>query len=70
MKMYCDTNQFPALTFCGSRPKPCGVRGLSNHCHLRFDPKLGHGIYAIRCIPCAFVSCTSVLDKPWISVIP
>ena len=40
---------------------------MDNHYHLRFDPKLGHGICAILRIPCAFVSCTSMLDKPWIS---
>ena len=44
LKMYWDTNQFPTLKFCGSHPKPHGARGLSKHYHLRFDPKLGHGI--------------------------
>ena len=24
VKMYCDTNQFPALPFCGPHPKPHG----------------------------------------------
>ena len=65
--MYCDTNQFPALPFCGSHPKPHGARGLINHCNLRFDPKLDHGICAIRRIPCSCVACTYMLDKPWIS---
>ena len=31
VKIYCDTNQFPALPFCGSHPKPHGARGLSNN---------------------------------------
>ena len=53
--MNCDTNQFPALTFCGSNPKPHGERGLSKHYYLRFYTKLGHRICAIRCIPCACV---------------
>ena len=70
VEIYCDTNQFPALSFCGPHPKLCGARGLSKHYHLRFDPKLGHGICAIRCVPCACVGCTSMLDKPWISSIP
>ena len=38
VKIYCDTNQFPALTFFGSHPKPHGARGLSKNYHLRFDP--------------------------------
>ena len=31
MKMYCDTNQPPILTFCGSHPKPRGARGLGKN---------------------------------------
>ena len=67
MKIYCDTNQFPALPFCGSYPKPHGERGLSKHYHIRFDPNIGHGICAIRRIPCACVACTSMIDQPLIS---
>ena len=70
VKIYCDTKQFPALTFCGSHPKPHIERGLSKHYRLRFDPKLGDGICAIRHITCAYFRCTSMLDKPWISSIP
>ena len=47
LKMYCDTNQFPALPFFVSYTKPHGARELSKHYHLRFDPKLGHGICVI-----------------------
>ena len=65
--MYCNTTQFPELTFCGPHSKPCGARGLSKHYHLRFDPKLGMGVCAILRIPCACVAFTSMLDKPWIS---
>ena len=43
VKTYCDTNQFPALIFCGPHTKPHGARGLSKHYHLFFDLKLGHG---------------------------
>ena len=64
--MYCDTNQFQTLPFCGSHPKPHGARGLSKNYHLHFYPKLGHGICEIRRIPRACVACTSMIDKPWI----
>ena len=63
-------NQFPALKFCGSHTKPHGSGGLSKHYHLRFDPKLGHGISIILRIPCACVAWTSILNQPWISGIP
>ena len=66
MAIYCDTNQFPKLPFCGSYTKPHWASGLSNHYHLRFDPKLFHGICEIRCITCACVTCKSILDKLWI----
>ena len=67
VKMYCNTNQFPALPFCGPHSKPHGSRGLSKRYYLGFGPKLGMGVYAIHHIPCAFIACTSMLDKPWIS---
>ena len=47
VKIYCDKNQLPVLPFFVPHPNPCGARGLSNHYHLLFDPKLGHGICAI-----------------------
>ena len=58
VKMYCNTNQFPELSFSVSHYKPHGARGLSKHYHLRFDPKLGMGICANCRIPCACVACT------------
>ena len=70
VKMYCNTNQFPALPFCGPHSKPRGTRGLGKHYHLRFDPKLGMGVCAIRRIPCACVPCTPMLHKACISGIP
>ena len=69
VKMYCDTNQFPELPLCGSHPNPHGARGLGKHYHIHFDPNIGHDICAIRCIPCACVACTSMLDQPWISIV-
>ena len=42
VKIYCYTNQFTALPFCGPHPKPHVKRGLSKHYHLSFDTKLGH----------------------------
>ena len=63
LKMYCDTNQFPTLPFCGSNPNPHGARGLGKHYHLRFNPNQGRGIYAIHRIPCACVVCTSMFDQ-------
>ena len=67
VKIYCDTNQFPELPFCGSHPNPHGARGLGKNYHIHFYQNLGHGICAIRRIPCACVACTSMLDQPWIS---
>ena len=58
VRIYCNTNQFPALTFGGPHSKPHGARGLSKHYRLRFDQKLGNGVCAIRLIACACVACT------------
>ena len=63
VKIYCYTNQFPALPFCGSNQNTHGARALSNHYHSRFDQKLGHGICAIRRTPCACVVCISMLKN-------
>ena len=67
VKNYCNTSQFPELSFCGPHSKPHGANVLSKHYNLRFYPKLGMGKCAIFCMPCACVSCTSMIDKPWIS---
>ena len=58
VKIYCNTSQFPELSFCGPNSKPHVAKGLSNHYNFRVDPKLGMGICAILCIPCACVACT------------
>ena len=68
--MYCNTFQFPELLFFVPHSKPHCTRGLSKHYHLRFYPKLGMGEFAFLHIPCSCVACTSMLDKPWISVMP
>ena len=65
--IYCNTNQFPALSFCVTHSKPHGARGLINHYHLSFDPKLVNGICTIHRIPCVYVACTSMLYKPCVS---
>ena len=70
VRMYCNTNQFPVLPFCGPYSKPHSARGFSKHYHLRFDPKLGNGVCVIHRISCACVSCTSMIEKPWISGTP
>ena len=57
-KIYCDKNQFPELSFCGTNPKPRVARGLIKRYHLRFYPKLDHVICTIFRIPCACVGCT------------
>ena len=50
VRMYCNTNKFPELPFCGPHSKPHGAMGLSNNYHFRFDKKLGNGVCAIRLI--------------------
>ena len=68
--MYCATNQFHDLNFIGIHNKPHGVRGLGKNYHMRFDTKLGHGTYAIRCIPCDCTYCTSIHDQSWNKGLP
>ena len=63
VKMYCNTNQLSVLPFCGSHSKPHGPRVLSKHYHLRFHPKLGMGVCAICCIPCACVLHYALLSR-------
>ena len=66
MKIYCNTNKFPALPLCGPHSKAHGSRGQSKNYHMSFDPKLGNDVCAIRCISCACVACTSMIEKPWV----
>ena len=65
--MYCNTNHFPELPFCGPYSKPHGARGSGKNYNLRFDTKIGLGVCVICRIPCACVACTPMLEKPWIS---
>ena len=58
VRIYCNTNQFPALSFCDPYSKPHGARGYSKHYHSRFDTKLGMGICTTLRITCACVACT------------
>ena len=57
VKIYCNTNQFPALPFCGPNYKPYGPRGLSKHYHLVFNTKQGNGVCVILRIPCVCGAC-------------
>ena len=65
VQMYCTTNHFPPLSFCGQHKKTHGVSGLGKYYNMSFDTKLGYGTCAIRCIPCACTQCTPMLDKTW-----
>ena len=67
VKMSCNLNQFPALSFCGPHSKPHRSMGFSKRYHLHFYPKLDNGVCAILRIPYACVACTSMLYKPWMS---
>ena len=70
VKPYCNTNQFPELSFSGPHSKPHGSRGLGKHYHLSFDPKLVMGVCEIRRASCDCVACISIIEKHWISGIP
>ena len=70
VKMYCNTKQSSSLPFCVPNSKPHGARDLNKYYHLRFDIKLVNYVCAIFHIPCTYVACTSIIDKPWISHIP
>ena len=70
VKIHCNTSQFPVLSFCGPYSKPHGTKGFIKHYHLSYDTKIGMGRCEIFRISCACVSCTSMLDKPWVSGIP
>ena len=63
--MSCAKTQFPEFSFCGPHTKPHGVRLLSKHYRLQLYPKFGHGKCATRKIPCACISLTTILEKPW-----
>ena len=56
-------NIFYYVAFLMSEHKTHVVRGMSKHYHLRLDPKLVHGKYAIQLITFEYVSCTNMLDK-------
>ena len=66
VKIYCNTNQFPSLPFCGTYSKPHGARGIGKHYHLRFDPKLGMGECEIsvyhECVCCLYINAGQTVD--------
>ena len=66
MKIYCNTNQIPELSFFGSHSKHHGARGSIRQYHF-FNSKLVMGVCLVHSITCACVACKSMLDKPWIS---
>ena len=68
--MVCNTNQFLSFPFCGPHTKKHGVRGLSKHYCMMFDPKLGHGVCSIGRIPCVCNEYTYMLDKPQVHSLP
>ena len=72
-KFRCRTASLSVPLTCTSSYGPAPLipsRGLGKHYHMRFDPKLGYGTYGICCIPCDCTFFTSILDKPWILVLP
>ena len=66
VKMYCNTNTFPALPFCGPHSKPHGARGLGKHYRLCFDQKLGMGKCEnspyTMCMCCLYINAGQTLD--------
>ena len=64
IRIFCNINQFPSFPFGDTHTKLHGVRGLCEHYHMIFDPKLVHGTCEIVYIPCDCAECTSMLDKP------
>ena len=58
LRMYCNTNQLPELSFSGPHSKPHGARGLSKHYHLLFDTNLVMVVCTILSIPCDCFACT------------
>ena len=65
LNISCATTNFPSFTFCVSRFKPYGVRGLRNYFRPILDPKLVHGRCSIKRTPLACVKCTKMLDNTW-----
>ena len=70
VQMYCTTNQFPTLSFCGSHKKTHGERILGKHYNMRFFTKIRHGTCVIRCIPCACTQCTPMIYETCYTGVP
>ena len=56
VKIYCNTNKFSELPFCGPHSKPHVTKGLSKYYHFRSDPKICNGVCAILRITCDCVT--------------
>ena len=70
LKMYCNTNQFPSLPFCGPHSKPQVASGLSKNYHLRFNPKTRYGSMCNSPYTMCFCCIKSMLETNWIHSIP
>ena len=68
--MYCTTNQFTELQFCGPHNKPNVSPRLGESYHTNFDPKIGHGTRSINYNNCECYQCTYALEKPWDTDLP
>ena len=69
VKIYCEKKRFPEFQFIGPHNKPHVVSGLGKHYNMRFDTKLVHCGYMIRCLPCVCPPCTYIINQPWDLVI-
>ena len=58
-------NASPRIIIFSPHEKPHGVKGLSKHYYFQLD-QIGHGKCVIIQIPCACISCTHMLDKPFV----
>ena len=65
--MFLWTNsKCPKLSIANGRNEVYGSGTVLSHYHYRFDPRIGHGKFAMRRIPCLCKHCLDTLDKEWI----
>ena len=62
-------NVFPSLNVIKGRGSPYDRRIIIRHYHYHSDPRLGHGIFEIRKIPCSYHDCANILSLSWDSKI-
>ena len=65
INMTWNNSLFPKLPESGNSAPIRGKCGVMTHYHYRLDPKLGEGVCAIHCIPCACAACVQQLQLPW-----